>query len=121
MTQQLKDKVRDILYSSFEDSELIVWTGNTRIRTNRSAKNEGTANGYDVAVFGLKLHKVEEVCEGDESIMEILDHIPKGIELALNSGVVPSTISESKSNGGYAYKYHLFSFKIEKIAALIGA
>ncbi len=126
----MKKAVKDVLYSrpmeDITDKQLIELTGNTRIRTNRLAKNPGKANGFDVAVFRFKIEGIAEIAKDDKVIMAILNHHPTIEEIMEHSQLAKQHVqlmkaSHEKGNSSYGYMYHSLSFTIDKVGDLVDA
>ncbi len=130
MTEAMKKAVKDVLYSrpmeDITDKQLIELTGNTRIRTNRLAKNPGKANGFDVAVFRFKIEGIAEIAKDNKAIMAILNHTPTIEEIMEHSQLAKQHVqlmkaSHEKGNSSYGYAYHSLSFTIDALGDLVDA
>ena len=124
LTDNIKQKIRAALYAKPSNKELAEFTGKAPNHVSQNKTDGGHA--YNVDVLTWKIDKVCEACEDHEDIMTILALEPSGVELSDYAGVTPPAISSAKkkaseSNHAYAYAYYLLSYRVEKIAELVGA
>ncbi len=108
----LREQVDEILNSQPANKDLVTFTGKHRAAVSYNKKLKSYAYLSDVLRY--RVSKIKALAN-DSKITSILEEVPDYAQLAESGDTFEHVLKRSKESDGYAYSFHLNTYRVNKL------